>query len=75
LLGRARFEYLNSIAEYNASQFELYVALGQPPANALARPGNPGEQAPDQGAMPAGPRAGETPPEAQPPLPPFVPGE
>jgi outer membrane protein TolC len=40
LLGRARFEYLNSIAEYNASQFELYVALGQPPANALARSAN-----------------------------------
>lgn len=40
LLGRARFEYLDSIAEYNASQFELYVALGQPPANALARPAN-----------------------------------
>jgi outer membrane protein TolC len=48
LLGRARFEYLDAIAEYNASQFELYVALGQPPANTLARPasaqpnGNPG---------------------------------
>jgi outer membrane protein TolC len=40
LLGRARFEYLDAIAEYNASQFELYVALGQPPANALARPVN-----------------------------------
>ncbi|HVX13775.1 MAG TPA: TolC family protein [Pirellulales bacterium] len=38
LLGRARFEYLEAIAEYNSAQFELYVALGQPPANALARP-------------------------------------
>ena len=46
LLGRARFEYLNAIAEYNASQFELYVALGQPPANALARPANQPNQAP-----------------------------
>lgn len=72
LLGRARFEYLNSIAEYNASQFELYVALGQPPANALARPGNPGEQAPAPGAVPAGPPVGEAPPEAQPPLPPSL---
>jgi outer membrane protein TolC len=41
LLGRARFEYLDSIAEYNAAQFELYVALGQPPASALARTANP----------------------------------
>jgi outer membrane protein TolC len=41
LLGRARFEYLDAISEYNASQFELYVALGQPPANALARPPSP----------------------------------
>ncbi len=41
LLGRARFEYLDAIAEYNSAQFELYVALGQPPANALARPAGP----------------------------------
>lgn len=40
LLGRARFEYLEAIAEYNAAQFELYVALGQPPADYLARPTN-----------------------------------
>ncbi len=50
LLGRARFEYLDAIAEYNASQFELYVALGQPPANALARraplPNQPNQPAP-----------------------------
>jgi outer membrane protein TolC len=38
LLGRARLEYLDSIAEYNRAQFELYVALGQPPARALAEP-------------------------------------
>lgn len=38
LLGRARFDYLDAISEYNAAQFELYVALGQPPSNALARP-------------------------------------
>ena len=41
LLGRARFEYLEAIAAYNSAQFELYVALGQPPANALARPAAP----------------------------------
>lgn len=41
LLGRSRFEYLEAIAEYNMAQFELYVALGQPPANALARPVQP----------------------------------
>jgi outer membrane protein TolC len=65
LLGRARFEYLDSIAEYNASQFELYVALGQPPANALARPANGAEQGaptepdaiPEQGPPPPEPPA------------------
>ncbi|HEX7380354.1 MAG TPA: TolC family protein, partial [Pirellulales bacterium] len=40
LLGRARFDYMDAISLYNSSQFELYVALGQPPANALARPTN-----------------------------------
>lgn len=38
LLGRARLEYLDAISEYNTSQFELFVAIGQPPADALARP-------------------------------------
>jgi outer membrane protein TolC len=38
LLARARMEYLTAIIEYNRAEFELYVALGQPPANALARP-------------------------------------
>lgn len=38
LLKRARFEYLDAIAGYNSAQFDLYVALGQPPADALARP-------------------------------------
>ncbi len=35
LLARSRFEYLTSIVEYNVAEFELYVALGQPPATAL----------------------------------------
>lgn len=52
LLQRARTEYLDSIAEYNAAQFELYVALGQPPANALAR--RPADNR-NGGAPPAGP--------------------
>jgi outer membrane protein TolC len=38
LLARARYEYLDAIVDYNEAQFALYVALGQPPANTLARP-------------------------------------
>jgi outer membrane protein TolC len=38
LLGRSRTAYLDAIVDYNEAQFELYVALGQPPANCLARP-------------------------------------
>jgi outer membrane protein TolC len=38
LLGRSRFAYLGAIIDYNRAHFELYVALGQPPANVLARP-------------------------------------
>src|SRR5262249_18875565 len=38
LLGRSRYEYLDAIVEYNRAQFQLWVALGRPPANCLARP-------------------------------------
>jgi outer membrane protein TolC len=38
LLGRSRYAYLDAIVDYNTAQFELYVALGQPPADFLARP-------------------------------------
>lgn len=38
LLGRARYEYLDAIIDYNRAQFQLWVALGRPPADALARP-------------------------------------
>jgi hypothetical protein len=38
LLGRSRLTYFDAICDYNRAQFELYVALGQPPANTLARP-------------------------------------
>ena len=48
LLNQARREYLDAIVEYNRAQFELYVALGQPPANTLAHP------APTEGVAPSG---------------------
>ena len=38
LLARSRYEYLDAILDYNRAQFQLYVALGQPPAVVLARP-------------------------------------
>ena len=38
LLNEARRAYMDSIVNYNRAQFELYVALGQPPADALAHP-------------------------------------
>ena len=48
LLNQARREYLDAIVEYNRAQFELYVALGQPPADSLAR------VVPDSGIAPSG---------------------
>jgi outer membrane protein TolC len=48
LLARARTEYLNSIVDYNVAQFQLFVALGQPPADALAHP------VPTAGVVPRG---------------------
>jgi outer membrane protein TolC len=38
LMAGARLDYIDAIVDYNEAQFELYVALGQPPANALAHP-------------------------------------
>ena len=38
ILCRARYEYLDSIVGYNRAHFQLWVALGRPPADALARP-------------------------------------
>jgi outer membrane protein TolC len=46
LLARARYAYLDSIIDYDRAQFELYVALGQPPADMLAHP------APTEGVIP-----------------------
>ena len=50
LLNQSRREYLDVIVDYNRAQFELYVALGQPPADALARP------VPIEGLAPSGVR-------------------
>jgi outer membrane protein TolC len=38
LLVKARYAYLNAIADYNEAEIDLYVALGQPPAATLALP-------------------------------------
>jgi outer membrane protein TolC len=38
LVGRSRYAYLDAIIDYNRAQFEMYVALGQPRADTLARP-------------------------------------
>jgi outer membrane protein TolC len=37
-LADERRDYLNAIVDYNKAQFDLYVALGMPPADMLARP-------------------------------------
>jgi outer membrane protein TolC len=37
-LATERRDYLGAIVDYNKAQFELYVALGKPPADMLARP-------------------------------------
>jgi outer membrane protein TolC len=38
LLAGSRAQYLNAILDYNRAQFELYVAIGKPPADVLIRP-------------------------------------
>jgi hypothetical protein len=38
LLWRSRVAYTNAILDYDQAQFELYVALGKPPADVLVRP-------------------------------------
>jgi hypothetical protein len=48
LMAGARLDYIDAIVDYNRSQFELYVALGQPPADSLAHP------VPTQGVYPSG---------------------
>jgi outer membrane protein TolC len=76
LLADARYAYLDAIVDYNRAQFELYVAMGQPPAAALARP------VPTEGVTPAPPPARPARPGAAPgagepnpaPPPPLAPG-
>lgn len=55
LLGRSRYEYLDAILDYNRAQFLLWVALGRPPANVLARP-VPAELVPPPIEVRPGPR-------------------
>jgi outer membrane protein TolC len=38
LLERSSLAYLRAVMAFNRAQFDLYVALGQPPADMLARP-------------------------------------
>lgn len=56
LLTRSRYEYLDAIIDYNRAQFQLWVALGRPPANALARPVPADLVPPPAAEIPPGPR-------------------
>lgn len=60
LMAGARIDYIDAIVDYNEAQFELYVALGQPPANALAHP-VPTRGVTPSGVAPLNPREGNTP--------------
>lgn len=66
LLAESRFLYLNAIVDYNQAHFGMYVALGQPPADMLARPvpvnGVKASTLPPPGTDPAVPRVNPTPP-------------
>ena len=71
LLANARVEYVDAIVDYNRAQFAMYVALGQPPANALAHPvpveGVVPRNVPAPRTVPAGgPAAGDRPSAASP---------
>ena len=70
LLYRSRNAYLAAILEYNRAQFELYVALGQPPPAVFAQPIPakliPAPQPPIQPG-PGGPPVPCPPGQAQPP--------
>jgi outer membrane protein TolC len=58
LLASNRYAYLDAIIDYNRSQFELYVALGQPPAEVLAQAVPAGlVPAPCPGAVPPAPES------------------
>jgi outer membrane protein TolC len=68
LLADARMDYLDAIVGYNESQFAMYVALGQPPADALAHP-VPTEGVPPHNLPPGSPRPGTISPLPIPPTP------
>lgn len=55
LLTSSRLRYLAAIIDYNRAQFELYAAIGQPPADALARPALPAPQVKNPLEQPAPP--------------------
>ncbi len=66
LLADSLEDYLDAIVDYNRAHFELYVALGQPPASVLARP------VPTAGVVPSNPSPVLAPTEeelAEPPAP------
>jgi outer membrane protein TolC len=52
LLNRARYDYLDAITEFNRAQYELYTAMGLPPADALARPAPPSVELPTTQPLP-----------------------
>ncbi len=68
LLARSREAYLDAIVEYNEAHFSLYVALGQPPANVLARP------VPTEGVEPTQTTSQPAPEAPTAPIPPTQPG-
>ncbi len=63
LLADARLDYIDAIIDYNEAQFAMYVALGQPPADALAHP------VPTEGVIPRNLPRGTIPPGSISPLP------
>ncbi|MBN9119579.1 MAG: TolC family protein [Planctomycetes bacterium] len=69
LLGRARYEYLDTIVDYNRAQIQLWASLGRPPADALARPVPPELVPPPVIDVPPGPRPFPVPPVLPVPLP------
>jgi outer membrane protein TolC len=60
LMNAARLDYIDAIIDYDRAQFELYVALGQPPADTLAHP-VPTTGVSPSGVTPSSPRPDVTP--------------
>jgi outer membrane protein TolC len=68
LSARSQYEYLDAILDYNRAQFQLWVALGRPPADSLARAIPADLVPPPAYQVPVGPRV-LTMPRTLPPLP------